>query len=243
MTVLGIETATSVTAVGIVRDGKVLADVSEGTTVGHAGQLPAMVTRALGEAAIRLEDVEGLGVSVGPGSFTGLRVGLSFAKGVAFSGGCALVGVGTLDALAAAAPDRYSVVATVLDARRAETYLAVFRREGGQLRRCGSDRAFTPEEAFDALLEEAGGSRPAIVLGDGVARYAEAFAGLSKSGIDAASFSEIPPRGGAVALLAEARFERGERDRLESLVPVYVRASAAERNLRSTSLTTEKAVS
>jgi len=243
VTVLGIETATTVTAVGIVRDGKVLADVSEATTVGHAGQLPAMVARALGEADLTLEDVDGLGVSVGPGSFTGLRVGLSFAKGVAFSGGCRLVGVGTLDALAAVAPDRYAIVATILDARRGETYLAIFRREGGKLRRCGGDRALTPGEAFEAVLEEAGSTRPAIVLGDGAGRYPEAFAELTKSGIESATFSEIRPHGGAVALIAEGRLERGELDRLESLVPVYVRASAAERNLRQTSLTTEKAVS
>ena len=134
-------------------------------------------------------------------------------------------------------------MATILDARRGETYLAMFRREGSDLRRCGSDRALAPEAAFEEVAEEAGATRPAIVLGDGTERYAEAFAGFSKRGIDVASFSEIHPRGGAVALLAAVRLERGEGDRLESLVPVYVRASAAERNLRSGSLTTEKAVS
>jgi len=234
VTVLGIETATTVTAVGVVRDGKILADVSEGTTVGHAGQLPALVGRALVAARVALDEIEGIGVSVGPGSFTGLRVGLSFAKGIAFSGGCRLVGIPTMDALAAVVPEHYAFVATILDARRGETYLALFHRENGALRRLGADRALAPEAACRVVLDQARSTRPAIVVGGGTERYPESFAGLSEDGIDARPLSEIHPRGSAVAMLAAARLERGEGDRLESLVPVYVRASAAERNLAET---------
>ncbi len=243
MTVLGIDTATTVTAVGVVRDGEILSDVSEVTTVGHAGQLPGLVNRALVESGVGLDDVEGIGVSVGPGSFTGLRVGLSFAKGVAFSGGCRLVGVATMDALATLAPERHSFVAVVLDARRGETYLALFRRYGGRLERLGADRAVSPAEAFAAMVDAAASTGPAIAVGGGIDRYPEAFADLGKHGIEVAPLSQIHPRGSAVAMLAAARLERGESERLESLVPVYVRASAAERNLRRNSLTMENGVS
>ena len=243
MTVLGIETATTVTAVGVVRDGEILADAFELTTAGHAGQLPELVNRALAEAGVGLDEVDGLAVSVGPGSFTGLRVGLSFAKGLAFSGDCPLVGVATLDALASLAPERYGAVATMLDARRGETYVATFRRTAAGLLRNGIDEAMTPEEAFKRVVEDKTGYGPTIVLGDAVERYADAFVGFAAEMIEAAPFSRIHPRGGAVALLAAGRLERGEADRLETLVPVYVRASAAERNLRRASLTTEKTVS
>jgi tRNA threonylcarbamoyladenosine biosynthesis protein TsaB len=243
--VLGIETATRVTAVGIVRDGQAIVDVSETATTGHAARLPDIVAQALREAGIGFEGVEGLGVSVGPGSFTGLRVGLSFAKGVAFSGGCPLVGVGTPDALATLAPEKYGRVATVLDARRGETYVAFFRREGRLVGRSGIDLALGPEEACDRICEEAAaeGGAPMIVLGDGIERYASAFSSLAARGIDAAPLAEIAPRGSSVALLAAARLRRGERDRPESVVPRYVRASAAERNAVDTSLTREKALS
>jgi tRNA threonylcarbamoyladenosine biosynthesis protein TsaB len=243
--VLGIETATRVTAVGIVRDGEIVVDVSETATTGHAARLPEIVAQALREAGIGLEGVEGLAVSVGPGSFTGLRVGLSFAKGVAFSGGCPLVGVGTPDALATLAPEKYGRVATVLDARRGETYLGIFRREGSLFRRSGIDLALGPEEACNRICEEASaeGGAPMIVLGDGIERYASAFASLAVHGIDAAPLSAIAPRGSSVASLAAERLRQGERDPLETVVPRYVRASAAERNARDASLTTEKALS
>src|SRR5262249_11885348 len=149
----------------------------------------------------------GLGVSVGPGSFTGLRVGLSFAKGVAFSGGCPLVGVGTPDALATRAPARYGRVATVLDARRGETYVAIFRREGDLFRRSGIDVAPPPEDACNRICEEASadGGAPMIVLGDGIERYVSAFSSLAVRGIDTAPLAEIAPRGSSIAMLAAAR--------------------------------------
>src|SRR2546421_2728331 len=139
MQVLGIDTATEVAAVGIVRDGRVLSDVWERSATGHAARLPALVTRALQEASTTIGEVDALALSLGPGSFTGLRVGLSFAKGVAFASGVRLVGVATLEALATLAAEEACAVAVVLDARRGETYFAIFRRVDGALERVTAD--------------------------------------------------------------------------------------------------------
>jgi tRNA threonylcarbamoyladenosine biosynthesis protein TsaB len=241
--ILGIDTATRVSAVGVVYGREVLADVFDVSTTGHAASLPGLVGRAVGEAGIALEAVEAIAVSTGPGSFTGLRVGVSFAKGLALSGGCALAGVGTLDALAALAPERYESIATVLDARRGEVYLAVFRRTAAGIGRCGPDEAMEPAAAAARVRERIGGAGAAIVLGDGAERHPECFRDLAGSRITVAGLTSIHPLGGAVALLAAPRLERGEAERIEALAPRYVRASAAERSAEGGSLTTEKTVS
>ena len=128
MTVLGIDTATTVAAVGVVRDGRALSEVTEVSIVGHVARLPEMTSAALERAGVGIDAVQAIAVSVGPGSFTGLRVGLAFAKGIAFSSGMRLVGVSTLEALAMAAPADLVDIATAIDARRGETYLAAIRR-------------------------------------------------------------------------------------------------------------------
>ncbi len=219
-----------------------LAETSERSGTGHAGTLPALVLGALEAASIALADVEGLAVSLGPGSFTGLRVGLSFAKGVALASGARMVGVATLEALAAVAPARFGLVAVASDARRGETYVAAFRRGERGLERVAPDVALSPERAVAWVSERLENGVCAILVGDAPERYPESFSAL-RGRLAIGAFEEIHPSGGAVALLGERRLRRGESDRLEALVPSYVRASAAERNVGSVALTIENAVS
>jgi len=238
MLVLGIDTATEVAAVGMMRDGRVLSDVWERSPTGHAARLPALVARALEEANATIGDVDAVALSVGPGSFTGLRVGLSFAKGVAFSSGVRLVGVATLEALAMLAPESVRTIAVVLDARRGETYAAVFRRVDGVIERVTGDLSLSPEAARERIAAEARLAPPSILLGDGAERYTKSLASLAEQGVAILPFEQIHPRGSVVAAIGERRLELGLDDRAELLVPVYVRGSYAERTL-----TTEKALS
>ena len=180
-------------------------------------------------------------MSLGPGSFTGLRVGLSFAKGIALANGARMVGVSTLEALACRAPSRFAFVAVVCDARRGETYAAGFRRADRSLERVDPDVALSPEHAAAWVAARLEGES-AIVIGDAPARYPESFEALRRR-LVIAPFEEIHPSGAMVALLGEKRMRRGESDRLEALVPSYVRASAAERNLERVTLTMQNAVS
>jgi tRNA threonylcarbamoyladenosine biosynthesis protein TsaB len=213
-----------------VRDGEVLAETLEKSAKGHAGALPGLVARALERAALSFADVEALAVSLGPGSFTGLRVGLSFAKGVAFASGARMVGVPTLEALASAAPIRFGLVAVASDARRGETYTAAFRRSELGLERVAQDAARSPEEAAAWVAGRLEDGTPTVLVGDAPQRYPECFERL-RGRLTIADIEWIHPSGGVVALLGERRLRRGEWDRVEALVPSYVRASAAERNL------------
>lgn len=228
MLVLGIDTATEVAAVGIAQNDHILSDVSHRSRTGHAARLPDLVAEALRQANVAIGDVDAVAVSVGPGSFTGLRVALSFAKGIAFSSDVRLVGVPTLEALATLAPDDARTIAVVLDARLGETYAAVFRRADGAIERVVDEAALSPEAARERIATELGEGPRAVLLGDAAQRYPAAFAKLVERGVSVLSFDEIHPRGSAVALLGAERLARGEDVAADALAPVYVRASAAE---------------
>jgi tRNA threonylcarbamoyladenosine biosynthesis protein TsaB len=192
--------------------------------------LPDLVRRSLSEAGTSLRDLDAVAVSVGPGSFTGLRVGLSFAKGIAYSAGLPLVGVETLEALASLAPSEFSRIAAATDARKGETYLGLFRRGSAGLERVGVDVALKPGEAARRILEGFAGA-PGIVVGDAAEAYPEAFQPLREHSIRLAPFREIHPRGSMVAAVGERSLRRGGEARADRVVPRYVRAPAAEINL------------
>lgn len=243
MTVLGLDTATRLTSVGLVRDGVIVGEETERSRLGHAAGLPALVERVLAEAGIGLGDVDALAVSLGPGSFTGLRVGLGFAKGIVFASGVALVGVSTLEALAACAPAEFRTVAAANDARRGETYVATFRRFAGRLERVCEDVVLSPEDAVKRIGASLRDGEGTIVVGDAAERYPEAFEALRQGGVELAPFDEVHPRGSVVALIGGHRLEYGAADRVDGLVPLYVQPSAVERSLRTASLTMEKGLS
>ena len=217
--VLGIDTATWTAAVGVVRDGVVLAEATHRESRSHTASLPGLVERVLAAAGATVDDVEAVAVSIGPGSFTGLRVGLALAKGLAFAGRIPCVPVATLEALAwaAAAPADASVWAAI-DARKREVYAACFRATAGGLERLTPDLALSPE-ALAARLEP-----PCILVGDASEVYGDVLAGRATL----RPFATHHPRGGIVARLGLQRLAAGEGTNPGPLEPVYVRAPDAE---------------
>ncbi len=196
----------------------------DATTQAHGGVLPRLLERALADAAASWNDVDALAVSIGPGSFTGLRIGLSMAKGVAFASGAPLVAVPTLEALAwAAEPAPGDLVWAVLDARMREVYAASFTRTPAGLERSTDDEALAP----DALAARIPAS--ALVVGDAV----DAYPALAAVGARVRPFTTHHPRGGIVARLGAARLRAGEAADVGTLEPAYVRPSQAERARRS----------
>jgi len=219
MRVLGIETATWSASVGLSRDGRAIAERSLATRGNHAVSLPELIGATLAEAGWRLADLEGVAVSIGPGSFTGLRVGLASAKGLAFALGIPLVGVRTLVALAAAAGVADGLVCPILDARKAEVYAALVEF------RAGRGEIAQPEVAIalDRWLEVVG-DRACTFLGDGVPLL------LSRRRPQWTLLSPAVrgPSGSQVARLGEERLTAGEADSAADLEPFYCRPSEAE---------------
>jgi len=124
LTTLVIDTCLGACQVAVVRAGRLLAARSELMQRGHQERLAVMTQDVVGEAGLRFDKLERIAVTIGPGSFTGLRVGLAFAKGLALATGAPLVGMGTLQALAASADDGRT--AGVIDARRGQVYAQAF---------------------------------------------------------------------------------------------------------------------
>jgi tRNA threonylcarbamoyladenosine biosynthesis protein TsaB len=223
MIVLGIDTATAVASVGLVRDGKLVAEESQRAIAGHTEILLPLIVDLLAQSRMSLAELSGIGVSIGPGSFTGLRVALSTVKGFAYALGHWVVGVPTLEALAYTVEEWEGLVCPLLDARKHEVYAALFRREGhGRLERLTPDLVLTPH----ALLERI--SAPCLFLGDGVEIYGDLIREQCQPASSILPFASYHPRGAVVAHLAWERFCLGEQEDLQSLTPRYVRPPKAE---------------
>jgi tRNA threonylcarbamoyladenosine biosynthesis protein TsaB len=223
MLILGLDTATRIASVGLVADGEVRAEASNVSTSNHSETLLPLILRVLDQARVALADVQGFGVSLGPGSFTGLRIALGTVKGFAYALGQKVAGVSTLEALARTVTDWEGHLCTVSDARKGEVYTAFFhRRRDGQVTRLSLDQVVVPEEFFSELQS------PCLFLGDGVERYGELI--QRRCGVQARllPFVSHHPRGGVVALMAWERLRRGEHDDIGALTPTYVRQPEAE---------------
>lgn len=263
MIFLGIDTATRVGSVGLVRaavgDGVTphpepgwvtdrcerLGEVSRDTGLGHGSELLSMIDECLEQAQAMLDQVGAIAVSIGPGSFTGLRVALATAKGLALGGGAVLVGVPTLEAFAASLLTRRdgaprdalalgTVIAPCLDARKGEVYGATFRvrepvwRDPSPRLERTSDDAAVPPLRFGAALAAADEGGRVILLGDGAARYPHEIAVPLGARATVQALDRRSPSGVAVASSGAGIYAaRGGDDRAR-LVPRYARASEAE---------------
>lgn len=212
MRCLGIETSSRKGSVALVEAGRVVGRRSHQELNRHGERMLPLIEELLAEADWSLNSLDRLGVGVGPGSFTGLRIGVSLAQGIALGLDCPVVGVGSLHAMARAAAPRPNRIAAVLDARRNEYFAAIF---DGSARELVGPRAIAQAGALETLAELAGG--PFCVVGQAAADWEGALA---------VEWADLPDAG-ATALLA------CELDPTDSpAVPLYIRgANAIKPNL------------
>jgi len=219
---LAIETATRIASVAIVVDDEPVAERSVPMSGSHARTLMPLVDAVLEQAGIGLGGIDLLAVSIGPGSFTGLRIGLAAAKGLALARRMPIVGVPTLEAYAQAAGERRGAVCPVLDARKGEVYAAVFRWRGGELVGVRPATALAPERVARSLRP------PCILVGDGVDAYTELWRGALGGAATLIPLDALPPSAAAVGRLGIARAGAGGPDDVARLEPQYCRLSEAE---------------
>jgi tRNA threonylcarbamoyladenosine biosynthesis protein TsaB len=212
--ILGLDTATPATVVAVLpEDGEPVElrhDPAPGERPGHATQLLPLVRRALDAVGASFADVRRIGVGVGPGTFTGLRIGVATARALAQSTGAEVAAVSTLEALAAAAAATDRAVLAVLDARRGEAYAAAFR-DGERLL---APVAIAPE-GLAGLADPRHG--PWLAVGDGAVRFRDRLEPAAEVPADASTLH-------GVSALAVCRLAREARpvDR-DALLPEYVR--------------------
>lgn len=189
MLVMGLDTALKRCSVAILRGDRVLADESAGMERGHAERLAPMAAEALAKAGVAIGDLDRVGVVVGPGGFTGVRVALSFARGLGVGTGIPIVGVTSLAALAAGLSDA-PLVAPVIDARRGQVYAALYGAGGEPVL---PPFVAEPEEALKNIAEKAAG-RALTLTGSGAGLIGPLPAGWvvdGEEGIDAKTVARL----------------------------------------------------
>jgi len=225
MKILALDTATTHCSTAIVDDGLVRAELTTANRQTHSRHLINMIDTVCGMSRGNIADMDGLAVSIGPGSFTGLRIGISTVKGLALSLNIPVVGVSSLEALAwQSAPDRYLVCA-LLDARKHEVYCCRYRIQDGELTKESTEQVVAPGEAITEIRE------PCLFVGNGAMLYKEEIVAKLGALAQFAGWNHHSIRASSVAGLSLSRFVRQETDDVALLVPQYIRKSDAELRL------------
>lgn len=225
MFVLGIEAATQVAAVAVVCGERLVAERLVNNQRTHSVNLLPMIKGVMEDAQVDRRSLAGIAVSTGPGSFTGLRIGMATAKTLAQAWGLPVVGVGTLEALAYALWGREGLICPVLHAKKDEVYAALYRMEKEELCCVEGPLALSPPELVQKLLRV---EVPVTLVGDGALMHRELFRGCLGNRVAFAPDSLMWPRGAHVAELGYYRLMQDKGcDPLE-LLPNYVRPSEAE---------------
>lgn len=224
MTVLAMDTATMVSSVAVATEEKVLAELTAETRFTHSETLVENIEAVLRLADVKREELSAVAVSLGPGSFTGLRIGLAAAKAIAYALSIPLVGVPTLEALAAAFPSPGAAVAPLLDAQKGNAYFALYRfTEKGLV--CEKEVAVaSPQEIVGRIAEE---KHPVALAGDFARKMVAKGVKLPQNAA-LAPITHIMPRAALVAARAIARLKNGDGKNPMELEPIYVRRSEAE---------------
>ena len=219
MIILALDTTTAEGSTAVIRDGLVLAEQVGDANVTHGQRLPADLAHVLDLASVRIDDVEVIAVAAGPGSFTGLRVGIATAQGLAMARSRLVVPVSALEALARAAVNATTPIAAWMDAHRGQVFSELFTADGLTV--------LVPAESSlpDEILAGWGARAPAtaVFIGDGAVRYRAEI--LARFG-DAARIIEPPPLAGIIGQIAAAHPERAVLP--HAVVPIYVRKPDAE---------------
>jgi tRNA threonylcarbamoyladenosine biosynthesis protein TsaB len=221
--VVGIETSTPQTSVAIGTEREILGRIQVAGRSRQESVTPAL-DQLLGWTGVTLEQVGGFAVGIGPGLFTGLRVGVETAKTLAQATGAPIVALTSLDVLAYCVRYTHRAIVAVIDGRRREVFSAIYRAvPGGVMRQ--TDYEVGPPEHLAAEIEALSGD--VLAVGDGAILYRDV---LQEAGghLEFASPAAANPDAAALVELAVPRFLREEHDRLYDVVPMYLRKSDAE---------------
>jgi len=225
MKILAIDTSTISGSVAVTEDLRLLAEWTFPSAQTHNRRLLKMVDELLHEAGVALDAVDGLAVTIGPGSFTGVRIGMTTVKTLAWAANKPYAGVPSLDALAAPLGYASQPVCACIDAHKKEVFCALYQPDGkGNQHRPGPFQVIPPDRLIERI------DKPTIFCGDGWLLYRD----LLKKGLGDLAIEASGPyhtiRAASVALLARKMFLEGKAEDPVASVPLYIRPSDAEIN-------------
>jgi len=209
-------------SIALTEDEKLIAEVMLDINVAHAERLMGSIEWLLKASHISINDIDAFAISIGPGSFTGLRIGLSTVKGLSYATKKPIIAVPTLDAFARRLPFSPYNICPMLDARKNEVYTGLYRWLNGVLEKTIPETAIRPDD----FLKEINGKT--IFMGEGAKVYRELIMDILKTdGLFAPSFM-MSPSASSVAEIAIEKLKKGEIADPVSLTPFYIRRSEAE---------------
>ena len=225
MRILAFETSAKAASVALTDNGKLLAESYQNTGLTHSQTLMVMAEDALKQCSLTMSQVDAVAVAEGPGSFTGVRIGVAAAKGLAWGGKLPCYGVSTLEAMALSLGVWQGYVCPVMDARRSQVYNALFYVNRGKLERITLDRAISLAELGEEIKNK---QEPVFLVGDGSNLCYNTL-------LETVPNLVLPPehrmhqRAVGVALAAQQKIDAGESGDGAALTPNYLRLSQAER--------------
>lgn len=225
MYVLGIDTATMVCSVGLAGQDRIIAEVTVHTRQTHSERLMPMIRQMIADADLTPQDLSGIAVSIGPGSFTGLRIGITTAKSMAFALDIPVAGISTLEALAAQFPYCGYLIRPVIDAQKENVYTALYCTDAGYPQRLGDIEVMSMRSVAQHI--QTCGQR-VIVTGE-IVPFGEQLATLDDGAlVYPAQALYRMPRGAVIAELGLRRLLAGQGEDPGSLTPFYLRRPEAE---------------
>lgn len=231
MKILSLECSASPASAAIMEDGKILASSFVNIKLTHSQTLLPMIENALSSAMLSFDDIEGIAVSCGPGSFTGIRIGIAAAKGLAAPKNLPCAAVSTLYSMAYNFADTDCIICAVMDARCNQVYNAIFDIEDGKINRLCDDRAIICGELAEELKKVSQNTdKCVIIVGDGTEvfyPFAKDIPNIKKSG-ENNRFQNAA----SVGVAAAEMFAAGNTVSPEELLPIYLRLPQAERELK-----------
>ena len=228
MRILAVDTATTSCSVAIVDRASLVAELTLNKNETHSKHLMEMIHTILKISGFGLSAVDGFAVTKGPGSFTGLRIGISTIKGLAAASEKPIVGVSSLKALAAQVHFSPDLICPLIDARKGEVFFSRYRFINGHLEKKTTEQVTRPEEALDHLKESC------LFVGNGAVLYKNKILEILGRFASFAPINHNTIRASTVAYLSIAKFKSKKTDEIEKFSPYYIRRSDAELKLGNT---------
>lgn len=227
MKILAIDTSATAASVAISEKNKVIGEFFINTSLTHSQTLMPMIEQLLKSTQLSLDDIDAIAINAGPGSFTGVRIGVAAAKGLAFAKDSPCISVSTLHSMAYNMQGNDCIVCAVMDARCSQVYNALFRINGNTVERITEDRAISLQ---DLKLDIEKYSEKIILVGDG-AEITKTYLGNEFDNVELASANNRVQRAASTALAGFELYNNKEVVSCEQLMPIYLRLPQAQREL------------
>lgn len=227
MKILSVDTSATAASVALAEEGKLIGETFINTSLTHSQTLIPMVEQLLSNTKTDISDIDAIAVNAGPGSFTGVRIGVAAVKGLAFANDIPCVSVSTLHSMAYNFISSNCIVCAVMDARCSQVYNALFKIESGKITRLCDDRALSLEN-LKAELQSI--DEKIIIAGDG-ADITYKYIGDEIKNAELAPTNLKYQRASSTALIAFEKINNGQTVSAQELMPVYLRLPQAQREL------------